>query len=99
MRVGIDCFETRTSPKTQTTIVSEQTSRERGLATREGEWTYGGVHDASAVGTDRVGNVPDVDGVQVLVAGRPLHKDLKGRGGRKSSCSFILSSFRQFTNS
>lgn len=36
----------------------------------------GRVHDAGAVRADRVGDVSDVDRVQVLVVTRTLHKDL-----------------------
>ena len=39
----------------------------------------GRVHDAGAVRADRVGDVPDVDRVQVLVVARTLHKDLRHR--------------------
>ena len=45
--------------------------------------THRGVHDARAVGSDGVGNVADVDGVQVLVVGLPLYKDLQERSGRE----------------
>ena len=41
----------------------------------EGE-VDGGVHDADAVGPDRVGHVADVDRVQILVVRRLLHEDL-----------------------
>jgi len=36
----------------------------------------GRVHDAGAVRADRVGDVTDVDRVQVLVVAGTLHKDL-----------------------
>ena len=36
----------------------------------------GSVHDADAVGANRVGHVPDVDRVQILVVGRFLHENL-----------------------
>ena len=37
----------------------------------------GCVHDAGAVRADRVGDVADVDRVEVLVVARALHKDLQ----------------------
>jgi len=37
----------------------------------------GCVHDAGAMCADRVGDVSDVDCVQVLVVARTLHKDLQ----------------------
>ena len=37
----------------------------------------GGVHDAGAVGADRVGDVPDADRVEVLVVALRLHEDLR----------------------
>jgi hypothetical protein len=37
---------------------------------------YGGVHDASSMGPDGVGNMADVDGVDMFVVGLPLHKYL-----------------------
>lgn len=39
--------------------------------------THSCVHDAGAMGAYGVGNVADVDGVEVLVVGRTLDKDLK----------------------
>jgi hypothetical protein len=39
-------------------------------------YTHGGVHDTDAVGAYGVCDVSDVDGVEVLVVGRALHKDL-----------------------
>ena len=36
----------------------------------------GGVHDAGAVGSYRVGDVPDADRVEVLVVALRLHEDL-----------------------
>lgn len=36
----------------------------------------GGVHDPCTVGTDGVGNVADVDGVEMLVVAGTFHKDL-----------------------
>ena len=36
----------------------------------------GGVHDARAVGADRVCDVPDADRVEVLVVALRLHEDL-----------------------
>ena len=36
----------------------------------------GGVHDAGAVGADRVCDVPDADRVEVLVVALRLHEDL-----------------------
>ena len=41
-----------------------------------GSSTYCGVHDADAVCAYGVGDVPDVDGVEVFVVGCPLHEDL-----------------------
>jgi len=38
--------------------------------------SHRGVHDAGAVGAYGVGDVTDVDGVQVLVVARLLNKDL-----------------------
>lgn len=38
--------------------------------------THCGVHDAGAVGADGVGNVTDIDGVQVLVVACLLYEDL-----------------------
>ena len=37
---------------------------------------YSSVHDPCTVCSDGVGNVADVDGVQMLVIRRPLNKDL-----------------------
>lgn len=36
-----------------------------------------GAHDAGAMGTDRVGDVPDADGVEVLVVAAVLHECLR----------------------
>ena len=38
--------------------------------------THSGVHYASAMSPDGVGYVTNVDGVEVLVVRRTLHKDL-----------------------
>lgn len=38
--------------------------------------THSGVHDSCTVCSDRVGNVTDVDGVQVLVVACLLNEDL-----------------------
>ena len=43
--------------------------------------THRGVHDAGAVGSDGVGNVADVDGVQVLVVTCLLYEDLSESDG------------------
>ena len=58
-------------------IVEEELGEDDKLATEklEGE-IDGGVGDAHAMSTDAVGNVADVDGVEVLVVARLLHKDL-----------------------
>lgn len=41
--------------------------------------THSGVHYADAMGSNGVGNVTDVDGVQVLVVAGSLHKYLQRR--------------------
>ena len=38
--------------------------------------TYSGVHNPSTMSPDGVGYVTNVDGVEVLVVGRTLNKDL-----------------------
>lgn len=38
--------------------------------------THSGVHDSRAVSSDRVSNVSDVDGVEMLVVARVLYEDL-----------------------
>ncbi len=49
---------------------------------------YSSVHNACAMSPDGVGNVSDVDGIQVLVVGRPLYKYLhKTKHTNKSKIS------------
>ena len=39
----------------------------------------GGVHDARAVGSDGVGHMADVDGIQMLIVAGALDEDLKNK--------------------
>ena len=58
-------------------VVEELRENEEFLAQELVGEVHRGVHDTRAVRADRVGDVPDVDRVQVLVVGRPFHKNLQ----------------------
>lgn len=61
----------------------------RGKGTDTFLYTYRGVHYACAVGPDGVGDVTDVDGVQVLIVTCLLNENLKDRKctlGHRDKC-------------
>lgn len=41
------------------------------------KFTYSSVHNASSMGAYRICDVPNIDGIQVLVVAGPLNKDLQ----------------------